>query len=55
MIISSATLDAEMFAEFFTEGKMKAQMISIEGRCYPVDIYYLNSPCPDYVTKAVET
>lgn len=55
MIISSATLDAEMFAEFFTEGKMKAQIISIEGRCYPVDIYYLNSPCPDYVTKAVET
>lgn len=31
------------------------QIISIEGRMYPVDILYLEAPAEDYVEKAVQT
>ncbi|KAF4629979.1 hypothetical protein G7Y89_g8160 [Cudoniella acicularis] len=31
------------------------QIISLEGRMYPVDVLYLESPAEDYVEKAVQT
>lgn len=64
IIISSATLQAEEFLEFFTRhGETHAQdqpqvtgaIISIEGRTYPIDILYLESPAENYVEKAVST
>ncbi|KAI3399209.1 hypothetical protein diail_7578 [Diaporthe ilicicola] len=64
IIISSATLQAEEFLDFFTRrGEMQAQdqphvtgsIISIEGRTYPIDILYLESPAEDYVEKAINT
>ncbi|KAL1850195.1 hypothetical protein Daus18300_012995 [Diaporthe australafricana] len=64
IIISSATLQAEEFLDFFTRrGEMHAQdqpqvtgaIISIEGRTYPIDILYLESPAEDYVEKAIST
>lgn len=36
------------------DGKM-GQIISLEGRMYPVDILYLESPAEDYLEKAVST
>ncbi|KKY38093.1 putative atp-dependent rna helicase dhx8 [Diaporthe ampelina] len=58
-----ATLQAEEFLDFFTRGGMHAQdqpqvtgaIISIEGRTYPIDILYLESPAENYVEKAVNT
>lgn len=67
IVISSATLQAEDFLRFFdaTENDKEVedrrqdggicQIISLEGRMYPVDILYLEEPSEDYVAKAVKT
>lgn len=55
LIISSATLDAGGFAEFF-DG---APIIQVKGRTYPVDIHYLptlndDEELPAHVVRAVD-
>lgn len=65
IIISSATIDAAMFKDFFddkskekeTGGKKDdlATVISLEGRTYPVDVMYLDEPCEDYIEAAIKT
>ncbi|MCL4110402.1 UNVERIFIED_CONTAM: hypothetical protein GTU68_006622 [Idotea baltica] len=40
IIITSATIDAERFAEHFSTGGKPAPVILVEGRTYPVDIQY---------------
>ncbi|KAI1179472.1 P-loop containing nucleoside triphosphate hydrolase protein [Nemania sp. FL0916] len=66
IIISSATLQAEEFLNFFSEPSDSEQptgntanpigtIISLEGRTYPIDVLYLESPAEDYVEKAVST
>lgn len=55
IIISSATIDAETFADFF-DG---APVISVEGRTFPVEDRYLpalhdREPIADHVARAVE-
>ncbi|CAC5424154.1 DHX16 [Mytilus coruscus] len=49
LLISSATLDAEKFSEFFDD----APIFRIPGRRYPVDIYYTKAPEADYLDAAV--
>lgn len=51
LIISSATLDLEKFAQYFDN----APRFSIPGRRYPVDIYYTLQPEADYLEAAVLT
>lgn len=51
LIISSATMDAEKFSEYFDD----AIIFKIPGRRYPVDIYYTKAPEADYVEAAVVT
>lgn len=59
LIISSATIDAELFYDFFNyktkRGKDAAVILSVEGRMFPVEVFYLKDPCPCYVTATVET
>jgi len=58
IIVSSATLEAEKFADFFQVGdnsESLCRVVSIEGRIYPVDIMYLDQPTDDYVERAVQT
>jgi ATP-dependent RNA helicase DDX35 len=66
IIISSATLQAEEFLRFFSQSssedydQAKAEeqvgsIISLEGRTYPIDVLYLESPAEDYVEKAIST
>lgn len=61
IVISSATLDAEAFATYFSSGShpsygiKAAAILSVEGRMYPVDIQYLDEPCSDYVEQAIQT
>lgn len=54
--MSSATLDARSFLEYFTSGTHPddATIVSLEGRMFPVEVAYLQEPAPDYVRKAVE-
>lgn len=51
LIISSATMDAEKFSEYFDD----AVIINIPGRRYPVDIYYTKAPEGDYIEACVIT
>jgi pre-mRNA-splicing factor ATP-dependent RNA helicase DHX16 len=51
IVISSATLDAERFSEYFD----KAPVFNIPGRRYPVDILYTKAPEADYLDAAIIT
>ncbi|KAJ1557861.1 ATPdependent RNA helicase, partial [Nowakowskiella sp. JEL0078] len=64
VIVSSATVDCEAFKEYFeagwddtddTSAAQIATIVSLEGRCFPIDIQYLQEPTSDYVLTAVET
>ncbi|OAF59601.2 hypothetical protein VC83_03863 [Pseudogymnoascus destructans] len=69
IIVSSATLQAEEFLTFFTaedsattkdsngteSGKDAGAIVSLEGRMYPVDILYTESPAEDYLEMAIQT
>ncbi|CAH1994905.1 unnamed protein product [Acanthoscelides obtectus] len=61
LIVASATLDAEMLQKFFNNNstgdrkKDTAIIMSVEGRQYPVDVYYVAEPVPCYVQASVET
>ncbi|KAE8335137.1 hypothetical protein BDV24DRAFT_144494 [Aspergillus arachidicola] len=67
IVISSATLQAEDILHFFAGDQIQnetdsvgkggdvGKIISLEGRMYPVDILFLNSPAEDYVERAVKT
>uniref|UniRef100_A0A1B6C691 RNA helicase n=1 Tax=Clastoptera arizonana TaxID=38151 RepID=A0A1B6C691_9HEMI len=49
LLISSATLDAQKFSDFFDD----APIFRIPGRRFPVDIYYTKAPEADYVDACV--
>ncbi|XP_043285396.1 probable pre-mRNA-splicing factor ATP-dependent RNA helicase mog-4 [Venturia canescens] len=49
LLISSATLDANKFSEFFDD----APIFRIPGRRFPVDIYYTKAPEADYTDACV--
>lgn len=60
IIISSATMDCELFHDFFnfrskTSQKDTSVILSVEGRMYENQVFFLDEPCPDYVTKTVDT
>uniref|UniRef100_A0A3Q2I6P5 RNA helicase n=1 Tax=Equus caballus TaxID=9796 RepID=A0A3Q2I6P5_HORSE len=61
LIVASATLDAEKFRDFFNQNDTSdptrdtCVILTVEGRTFPVDIFYLQSPVPDYIKSTVET
>ncbi|GJQ10396.1 hypothetical protein GpartN1_g2187.t1 [Galdieria partita] len=61
VIVSSATVDAEKFRDFFETNDSEdssyntAVILSVEGRSFPVDIYYTTYPVQDYIQAAYET
>jgi len=67
IVISSATLQAEDFLRFYAgqdatrEDKSEVtdsdvgRIVSLEGRMYPVDVFYLEEPTEDYVERAVKS
>ncbi|RDB21186.1 putative ATP-dependent RNA helicase DHX35 [Hypsizygus marmoreus] len=56
LIVSSATLDATAFLEYFKDSTDpdQATIVSLEGRMYPVEVAYLQEPTPDYVRMAAQ-
>ncbi len=56
LIVSSATLDATAFLNYFIAGNgpTEATIVSLEGRTYPVQVAYLLEPVTDYVQMASE-
>lgn len=51
VIVTSATLDAKKFSEFFNQ----CPILSIPGKTYPVDIHYADTPQMDYIEAALDT
>eukprot|EP00878_Enallax_costatus_P007712 GHUV01008073.1.p1 GENE.GHUV01008073.1~~GHUV01008073.1.p1 ORF type:complete len:730 (+),score=228.81 GHUV01008073.1:201-2390(+) len=51
LLISSATLDAEKFSDYFDY----APIFKIPGRRYPVDILYSKAPEADYIDACIST
>ncbi|KDQ11123.1 hypothetical protein BOTBODRAFT_177594 [Botryobasidium botryosum FD-172 SS1] len=51
LLISSATMDAEKFAEYFDD----APIFIVPGRRYPVDIHYTPQPEANYLYAAITT
>ncbi|XP_015608693.1 probable ATP-dependent RNA helicase DHX35 [Cephus cinctus] len=61
VVVSSATVDAEQLRDFFNTNTTKdsskdtATILTIEGRTFPVDVFYVREPVADYVKAVVET
>nr|XP_045013681.1 probable ATP-dependent RNA helicase DHX35 isoform X2 [Jaculus jaculus] len=61
LIVASATMDAEKFRDFFNQNETSdptrdtCVILTVEGRTFPVDIFYLQSPVPDYIKSTVDT
>ncbi|OKL61305.1 Pre-mRNA-splicing factor ATP-dependent RNA helicase prp22 [Talaromyces atroroseus] len=51
LIVTSATLDADKFSEYFNG----APIFSIPGKIHPVEILYSTQPEEDYLTSALDT
>ncbi|KAG0002190.1 hypothetical protein BGZ79_003441 [Entomortierella chlamydospora] len=51
VLISSATMDAEKFADYFDE----APIFNIPGRPFPVEVHYTASPEANYLAAAITT
>lgn len=60
LIISSATILAKDFKKFFETNtindpsKDTSIIVSIEGRMFPVQLYYMNQPSKSYIEAALE-
>lgn len=60
LIVASATLDASAMQKFFNNNKADdpklntSVIMSVEGRQFSVEIYYVNEPVPCYMKSAVE-
>ena len=55
--------NTEYIRDFFNSGKetavkgklLPAAVLSVEGRNYSVDVFYLDSPCADYAKACADT
>ena len=52
LIVMSATIEVDRFVKYFEE---EVPVLSIPGRCFPVEIYYTPEPEEDYLEAAVRT
>ncbi|XP_046974340.1 probable ATP-dependent RNA helicase DHX35 [Vanessa cardui] len=61
IVVSSATMDADFLKEYFnindgkTTKRSSSVIMSMVGRTYPIDIFYVEEPVPDYVKATVDT
>ena len=55
LIVSSATIESDHFLKYFNTDGLTATALRIEGKTFPIDIYYLNDPIADYLRASVNT
>jgi pre-mRNA-splicing factor ATP-dependent RNA helicase DHX15/PRP43 len=55
VIVTSATLNAEKFQNYFGSDGSPAPLLKVPGRTHPVEIFYTQEPEPDYVEAAIRT
>lgn len=49
IVISSATMDVQLYKRFFDDGNGLVSVINVEGRSFPVELFYLEKPTKDYI------
>jgi pre-mRNA-splicing factor ATP-dependent RNA helicase DHX15/PRP43 len=52
LVVMSATIEVDRFVKFFEE---QVPVLSIPGRCFPVEIYYTREPEEEYLSAAIRT
>ena len=52
LIVMSATIEVDRFVKYFEE---EIPVLSIPGRCHPVEIYYTPEPEEDYLAACIRT
>lgn len=52
LVVMSATIEVERFIKYFEKD---VPVLSIPGRCHPVEIFYTAEPEPDYLAAAIRT
>lgn len=57
LIVMSATLDAEKFLDYFNSGgdTNRAKLLYVQGRQFPINIYYTKEPQIDFLDSALMT
>lgn len=53
VIVMSATLQVDLFSNFFND--FHPSILNIQGRTFPVDIFYTYQPEPDYLEATLST
>ena len=51
LVIMSATMDVSKFMNFFNTDSY----LNVEGRTFPIRLFYMPEPVSDYVTATVNT
>lgn len=51
IIVASATMNIQLFQTFFQEKDQQGTIstVAISGRCFPVEVFYLQFPTCDYI------
>ncbi|UYV76092.1 DHX35 [Cordylochernes scorpioides] len=56
LVVASATMEAERLAEFFQlKPDGGSTILGVEGRTFPVEVYYSDEPVADYVRATIDT
>lgn len=53
VVIMSATLDVDLFKNFFSNEHTKVEALQIPGRSYEVEMFYTEQAQPDYLDSAM--
>jgi HrpA-like RNA helicase len=54
VIFMSATIEMDRFLKYFGEGKLKPEVITVEGMSFPIEQNFLELPAGNYVEKTAE-
>ncbi|KAJ1813285.1 hypothetical protein LPJ75_003254 [Coemansia sp. RSA 2598] len=54
LVIVSSSTDIQVFVDYFSDDH-KVLALTVSDDLFPLDIHYLQEPCENYVTSAVET
>lgn len=56
LLVSSATLDSEKIEKYFNNAEkgLESNVLHIEGRVFPVELFYLESPCRNYIVESAK-
>lgn len=52
LVVMSATIEVERFKKYF---ETDVPVLTIPGRCHPVEIFYTSKPEPDYLAAAIRS